>query len=56
MSLTRYQHATLASFNIRDVEDCKSDIECVSVEFEVGDQAIDFGVTDVTTIDEGQQP
>jgi hypothetical protein len=39
--------------NIRDVEDCKSDIKCVSVELQVGNQTVNLSIPDIRTIDEG---
>jgi hypothetical protein len=43
-------------FDIRDVEDSKSDIECVSVELQVGNQTVNLSIADIRTIDEGEQP
>jgi hypothetical protein len=39
--------------DIRDVEDSKSNIECVSVELQVGDKTVNLSIADIRTIDEG---
>jgi hypothetical protein len=39
--------------DIRDVEDSKSNIECVSVELQIGDKTVNLSIADIRTIDEG---
>lgn len=50
--LLRYIWDLYLCLHLTYVEDRQRDIEGISIEFEVGNEAIDLGITDVGSIDE----